>query len=114
MDCSPQAPLSLGFSRPDTRVQIPSPGDLPNPGIEPRPPALQVDSLMSDPPGNPINGTDGESKVLSNEVIFLHLITVPQELRPSSLLIIMVHVSALSVCISALSQCVVVQYNSVH
>ena len=28
-----------------------SPGDLPNPGLEPRPPTLQADSLLSDPPG---------------------------------------------------------------
>ena len=31
----------------------PSPGDLPNPGIEPKSPALQVDSLPSEPPGMP-------------------------------------------------------------
>ena len=31
----------------------PSPGDLPDPGIEPRSPALQVDSLQSEPPGKP-------------------------------------------------------------
>ena len=30
---------------------FPSPGDLPNPGIEPRSPALQADSLPSEPPG---------------------------------------------------------------
>ena len=28
-------------------------GDLPNPGTEPRPPALQADSLLSEPPGRP-------------------------------------------------------------
>ena len=33
--------------------QLPSPGDLPNPGIKPRSPALQVDSLPPEPPGNP-------------------------------------------------------------
>ena len=32
-------------------VAIPSLGGLPNPGIEPRSPALQVDSLLSEPPG---------------------------------------------------------------
>ena len=32
-------------------VAIPSPGDLPNPGIEPRSPALQADALLSEPPG---------------------------------------------------------------
>ena len=30
---------------------FPSPGDLPNPGIEPRSPALQADALPSEPPG---------------------------------------------------------------
>ena len=45
-----QAPLSMGFSRQEYWNGLPffSPGDLPNPGIEPRSPALQVDSLPSD------------------------------------------------------------------
>ena len=34
---------------------MPSPGDHPKPGIEPRSPALQADTLTSEPPGNPIN-----------------------------------------------------------
>ena len=34
-------------------IAFPSPGDLPNPGIEPRSPALQADALLSEPPGNP-------------------------------------------------------------
>ena len=33
-------------------VAFPSPGDLPNPGIKPRSPALQADALPSEPPGN--------------------------------------------------------------
>ena len=33
---------------------FPSPGDLPNPGIEPRSPALQADSLTSEPPVKPL------------------------------------------------------------
>ena len=42
-----QVPLSMGFSRQEqwTGSPFPSPGDLPNPGIEPRSPALQADSL---------------------------------------------------------------------
>ena len=36
---------------------FPSPGDLPNPGMEPRSPALQVDSLPSKLPGKPILGS---------------------------------------------------------
>ena len=36
-------------------VAFPSPGDLPNPGIEPRSPALQEDSLPCESPGKPKN-----------------------------------------------------------
>ena len=32
-------------------MPFPSPGDLPDPGIKPRSPALQTDSLPSEPPG---------------------------------------------------------------
>ena len=32
-------------------VAVPSPGDLPDPGIEPRSPALQADSLPTELPG---------------------------------------------------------------
>ena len=48
-----QAPLSKGFSRQEywSGLPFPPPGDLPNPGIEPRSPALQADSLLSEPPG---------------------------------------------------------------
>ena len=47
-----QAPLSIGFSRQEYWSELfPSPGDLPDPGIEPGPPALQADSLPSEPPG---------------------------------------------------------------
>ena len=35
-------------------LPCPPPGDLPNPGIEPRFPLLQVDSLPSEPPGKPM------------------------------------------------------------
>ena len=47
-----QAPLSMGFSRPEcwSGLPFPSPGDLPNPGIEPRSPSLQADALLSEPP----------------------------------------------------------------
>ena len=48
-----QAPPSIGFSRQEywSELPFPSPGDLPNPGIEPRSPALQADTLPSEPPG---------------------------------------------------------------
>ena len=52
MDCSPQVPLSMEFSRQEywNGLPFPSPGDLPDPGTEPRSPALQADSLPSEPP----------------------------------------------------------------
>ena len=48
-----QAPPSMGFSRQEywSGLPFPSPGDLPEPGIEPRSPALQADTLTSEPPG---------------------------------------------------------------
>ena len=48
-----QAPLSMGFSRQEywSGLPFPSPGDLPNPGIEPEFPAFQADALTSEPPG---------------------------------------------------------------
>ena len=52
-----QASLSMGFSRQEywSGLPFPSPEDLPNPGIKPRPSALQVDSLLSEPPERPHN-----------------------------------------------------------
>ena len=51
-----QPPLSMGFSRQEycSGLPIPSPGDLPDPGIEPGSPALRADALPSEPPGKPI------------------------------------------------------------
>ena len=50
-----QVPPSMGFSRQEywSGLPFPSPGDLPNPGIEPGSPASQADSLPSEPPGKP-------------------------------------------------------------
>ena len=48
-----QAPLSMEFFRQEywNGLPFPSPGDLPDPGIEPGSPALQADTLPSEPPG---------------------------------------------------------------
>ena len=52
-DCSRPAPLSMGFSRQWywSGWPCPSPGDLPDPGIKPRSPALQAHALPCEPPG---------------------------------------------------------------
>ena len=45
----------MGFSRQEywSGLPFPSPGDLPDPGIEHRSPALQADAVTSEPPGKP-------------------------------------------------------------
>ena len=50
-----QAPLSMGFSNQEywSGLSFPSPGDLPDPGIEPGSPTFQADVLTSEPPGKP-------------------------------------------------------------
>ena len=50
-----QSPPSMGFSRQEywSGLPFPSPGDLPDPRIEPRSPELQADALTSEPPGKP-------------------------------------------------------------
>ena len=50
-----QAPLPMGFSRQEywSGLPFPSPGDLPDPGIEPGSSAFQADALTSEPPGKP-------------------------------------------------------------
>ena len=47
----------MGFSRQEywSGLPFPSPGDLPDPGIKPGSPALQIDALPSEPPGKPKN-----------------------------------------------------------
>ena len=52
-----QAPLFMEFSRQEywSGLPFPSPGDLPDSGIEPGSPTLQADALPSEPPGKPIS-----------------------------------------------------------
>ena len=74
-----QTPLSMGFSRQEycSGLPFPSPGDLPNPGIEPGSPALQADALPSEPPGKSLHkdncnwnsGVGGTSANLNNTVL---------------------------------------------
>ena len=50
-----QTPLSMGFPKQEywSGLPFPSPGDLPDPGIKLESPALQADSLWTEPPGKP-------------------------------------------------------------
>ena len=56
VDSSPPGSSSMGFSRQEywSGLAFPSPGDLPNLGIEPRSPSLQTEALTSEPPGKPM------------------------------------------------------------
>ena len=57
---------SMEFSRPEywSGYPFPSPGDLPNSGIEPRPPVLQADSLPVEPHGKSKNTGMGSLSLL--------------------------------------------------
>ena len=73
-----QAPLSMGFSRQEYQSGLPgpTPGDLPDPRIEPASPALQADSL---PPGKPLHRrqfpSNQHSIILSNVHNFINIYT---------------------------------------
>ena len=56
----------MEFSRPEywDGQPFPSPGDLPDPGIEPRSPAVEADSLPAEPPGKPKNTGVGSRSLL--------------------------------------------------
>ena len=58
-----QAPLSVGFSRQESwsGLPFPTPGDLPNPGIERASPTLAGQLFTPEPPGKPtVNGVSGK------------------------------------------------------
>ena len=65
-----QAPPSMGFSRQEygSGLPFPSPGDLPDPGIKPRSPALQADTLTSVPPGKPLLKWYINNKTLNSQL----------------------------------------------
>ena len=71
-----QVPPSMGFSRQEYRrgLPFPSPGNLPDPGIKPRSPALQADALTSEPPGKPMLI---EHPIFSLSAYLPHYILIP-------------------------------------
>ena len=64
-----QAPLSMRFSRQQylSGLPFPPPGGLPDPGIEPVSPALQVGSLPLVPPGKPLHHLPFENAISNRE-----------------------------------------------
>ena len=69
-----QVPPSIRFSRQEcwSGLPFPSPGDLPDPGIEPGSPALQADALPSEPPGKPNETETGLYRTVESEPAFYH------------------------------------------
>ena len=65
-----QVPPSIRFSRQEcwSGLPFPSPGDLPDPGIEPGSPALQADALPSEPPGKPNETETGLYRTVESEL----------------------------------------------
>ena len=74
MDCSPPGSSLHGIlqARILEWLPFPSPGDLPDPGTEPGSPALQADSLLSEPPGRPILGPTDCQNPAGNVPCHLH------------------------------------------
>ena len=73
-----QAPPSTGFSRQGycSGLPFPSPGDLPDSGIEPGSPTLQADSLPSKPPGKPTSQKPRIQHMLSEaDITRVHMTT---------------------------------------
>ena len=64
MDCSPPASSVMEFSRQEywSGLLFPSPGDLPDSGMEHGSPTLEVDSLPSEPPGKPLTNVNNVLK----------------------------------------------------
>ena len=89
-----QALLSMEFSRQEywNGLPFPSPGDVPDPGIGPGPPALQADSWPSGPPGRPpfIKWNGAHNKKLGRESLSdknwksFHTSPSPKKFRNSS------------------------------
>ena len=93
--CDPMEPVRLlcqwGFSRREYRsgLPCPPPGDLPNPGINPRSPASQVDSLPAEPQGKPkntgVSGLNPSPADLSDSGIKLGSLALQADSLPAEL-----------------------------
>ena len=71
MDCSPPgSSVHGGFSRQEywSGLTCPPPGNLPNPGTEPRSPALQANSLPSEQRGKPRNTRVGSLSLSAGDL----------------------------------------------
>ena len=77
---TPWTPLFMGFSRQEywSGFPFPSPRDLPDPGIKPRCPALQANSLLSELPreADGLGGKNEATEIRSNVMeVFVNFVT---------------------------------------
>ena len=110
-----QSPLSMGFSRQDSWSELPFPslGDLPNPGIEPKSSALQVDSSPSEPPGKPRSSVYSILNKLN--ILTSRLINSIAELVPASPLIVHdTHPCMAAVCVFWTEQTLLLEESALH
>ena len=80
----------MEFSRQEywSGLPFPSPGDLPDPGFKPWSPALQMDSLLSEPPGlNQFAALTRQGQELTGNSSILHSVFGPLILEPSGWLL---------------------------
>ena len=72
MDCSPLALLSMGFPRQEywRGLPLPTPGDLPDPGIKPDSPALANGFFTTEPSGKPTEALLNAVKTQTGETNF--------------------------------------------
>ena len=77
-----QAPLSVGVSRQEhwSGLPCPPPGDLLNPGMEPRSPTLLEDSLTSEPPGKPTSHPPPVWVITEHQLSSLHYVAASHQL----------------------------------
>ena len=76
-----QAPLSMGFPRQEfsSGLPFPAPGDLPNPGIEPKCPALAGGFFTTQPPSNIMYEMSGGSRICTHA---LQILWKQMEIKP--------------------------------
>ena len=79
-----QAPLPMGFSRQEywCGLPFPSPGDLPDPGMESWSLILQADTLPSEPPGNKLINLISDSSAFSKSSLYIWKFSVHVLLKP--------------------------------
>ena len=78
-----QAPLSMEFPSQEywSGLPFPSPGDLSNPGIKSESPALQADSISSEPQAKPLFEVIGILRIININPSFCGLGNIPRELE---------------------------------